>query len=223
MKPRSIRRARLSGPTAAIAYAVALVEAFRAQRRALVANLIAEVDRRGGETSILHSPCQGSARKRCETRGLEAVDWAEDHGRPLCLLRAEGWRYYSRRFGARPAALAYLAGLDDNGQFAVRVPSTCTTVQAAVDWLTPAEAQSPGAIRQGNVYAVRTARQRPAEQRGRHVLVAGTTRTLVHLPRYDRGPDGSRCHAPVAIPDDWPGVKLIEQRRLDSPRGRTRD
>src|SRR5262245_43997567 len=75
----------------------------RARLRAhLTAAYVGEIARRGGETAIEE-----------ERRSIELA--IADRQAALALLRADGWRYYSRRFGARRAELAYLAGKDDNG------------------------------------------------------------------------------------------------------------
>lgn len=147
-----------------------------------------EVVRRGGETTI------------ATERGEIALTVAA-RAKGLTLLRAEGWRYYSRRFGSRPAALAYLCGRDDNGPWAVRVPGTCTTIGAALNFIEPTpvrRAREAGkrVLRQGDVYAVEARQDRAlTDARGlpeRHAWDA-TSRTLLHL-------DTSRPHAPLTVP-----------------------
>lgn len=105
-----------------------------------------EIDRRGGETFIAEK----------DRNVLLGVAERRDG---LVLLRAEGWRQYSRSFGARPATLVYLCGMDDNGPWAVRVPGTIKTITDAVDKIEPIEvrkAREEGKqiLRQGDVYAV---------------------------------------------------------------------
>jgi hypothetical protein len=107
---------------------------------------ITEIIARGGETDITGQ--YGSVE-------LEAC--SERDG--LVLLRCEGWRQYSRAFGARRASLAYLCGVDDNGPWAVRVPGTCSTVTEATEWVTPAKVRDAiyagrRVKRQGDIYAV---------------------------------------------------------------------
>lgn len=122
---------------------------LRVRRAAyLVAQYSAEISRRGGEVSI-----QGQDRAYPLTLADEAGG--------LYLLRAEGWRHYSRAFGARPASLAYLCGRDDNGRWAVRVPATCRRVADAQPRIEPAAVQQARdwgrtVLRQGDVYAVET-------------------------------------------------------------------
>jgi len=113
---------------------------------------IREIESRGGETSI---------EEERASVDLEVEDFRRDRtGRiTMILLRAEGWRHYSNRFGARPAALAYLCGEDDSGPWAVRVPGRCLTVEDAVDAITPAavcRAYESGrrVLRQGDVYVI---------------------------------------------------------------------
>jgi hypothetical protein len=96
---------------------------------------ITEIERRGGETTIDHMPYGKAGWKHVETRPLEIV--SSDPRQGLVLLHAEGWRYYSRRFGSRKATLSYVAGTDDNGPWAVRVPGTIETVGEALAWITP--------------------------------------------------------------------------------------
>jgi len=150
----------------------------------------AEIRRRGGETAI-----EGSY----DTEVVELVDRnSREH---LYLLRAEGWRQYSKAYGARRASLSYLCGRDDSGTFAVRVPGTVTTVADALAWLEPSEVTRAKAAgkrvrRQGDVYAVETTRAH--DGKGVQDLPAAHewrpgTRTLVHRPQ-----DG-RKHRPVRV------------------------
>ena len=75
-----------------------------------------EIERRGGETTIFSTP-YGCGRSKGFNIPLQCVN-TTDGG--LVLLRAEGWRFYSRNFGVRKASIAYLCGSDDNGPWAVR-------------------------------------------------------------------------------------------------------
>lgn len=76
-----------------------------------------EIRRRGGETTIT-----------TDRHGRTAALGVAHRGMGMVLLHAAGWRYYSARFGSRPASLSYLCGSDDAGDWAVRVPGTITTV-----------------------------------------------------------------------------------------------
>lgn len=154
--------------------------AWAASRRTLrdrlhdrLRDIYAEViESRGGETTI-----EG------ESRAIHLH--VKDRADGLVLLAADGWRQYSRRFGARPASLRYLCGRDDNGRWAVRVPGTVDTVADALAFVEPAavaEARRAGrqVLRQGDVYVI--------EQRTDNMnALAGTrhrwdeaTRTLYH-------------------------------------------
>lgn len=150
----------------------------------------AEIRRRGGETTI-----EGSY-------GTEVVELVDRNSREhLYLLHAEGWRQYSKAYGARRAALSYLCGRDDAGTFAVRVPGTVTTIADALAWLEPSEVTRAKAAgkrvrRQGDVYAVETVRTH--DGKGVEALPPAhewrqSTRTLVHRPQ-----DG-RKHRPVRV------------------------
>jgi hypothetical protein len=100
-----------------------LSERLRTRLARVYTEVIAE---RGGETTI-----EGS-------RSTEYL-YCATYGNGLALLRADGWRQYSRAYGARPATLAYLCGADDNGRWAVRVPGTCTSITAALQFVEPAD------------------------------------------------------------------------------------
>ncbi|MFD3815220.1 hypothetical protein ACFWRZ_09140 [Streptomyces rubiginosohelvolus] len=165
----------------------------------LLRNVRAEIERRGGETTI-----EGKS----STTYLEITD--RQNG--MVLVHADGWRYYSSRVPARPALLSYLWGPDDagSGPWAVRVPGTVTTVAVALEWLTPAAVQAAQAAgmrvrRQGDVYAVET--QNRHDGKGAELLPEShawrpDTRYLVHQPA-----DGRR-HRPVRLP--WP-VRFVQQ------------
>ncbi|MDR1768845.1 MAG: hypothetical protein LBR32_10580 [Propionibacteriaceae bacterium] len=165
--------------------------------RAELAAMVAEIERRGGETHITGL---------YETVSLDRADAAEG----LTLLHAAGWRQYSRAYGARQAALSYLCGTDDAGRWAVRVPGTVTTVAAALDWLEPAavkKARRDGkrVIRQGDVYAVETtkAHDGTGDLPDNHEW-RPTTRYLVHTAGNNQP-----HHRPAKI--TWP-VRFVAQR-----------
>lgn len=181
---------------AAAAQAPAQNLAARLQAR-LTEQYSTEISSRGGETSI---------EEKSRSIDLEIVDRAGG----LALLRAEGWRHYSSRFGARHAEIAYLAGRDDNGPWAVRVPGNLTDVSAALQWVEPkavreARAEGRQVLRQGDVYAVEAKRDRAAvdaaELPARHHWDAAT-RTLQH-------DDAERPHAPLHVPFR---ARLVPQR-----------
>jgi hypothetical protein len=145
-----------------------------------------EIRSRGGETSI---------RGKTANTYLRIVDQADG----LLLLRADGWRHYSSRFGARPAHLVYLCGRDDNGRWAVRVPSTVERISEGLEVLKPApvrKAEEAGrtVLRQGDVYAVQTTRRYDGtgELPSNHVWDV-TTRELRHL-------DPRAPHACLTVP-----------------------
>lgn len=113
----------------------------------------AEIERRGGETSIPTGP-------KNQRTHLHIADRKDG----LTLLRVAGWRWYSWRYGVAYQARSYLCGREDGQLWAVRVPGTITTVSKALDWITPAavkDAMSRGKIvvRQGDVYAIQTNRR----------------------------------------------------------------
>ena len=123
--------------------------------RLLLAVLTDEVERRGGETTI-------DEERSTVHLAIVGAPQLTPTGR-VYLLRCEGWRQYSRAFGARRATLAYLAGRDDGGRWAARVPGTMGSAAEALAWLEPAavrKARKAGrrVVRQGDVYAVETTR-----------------------------------------------------------------
>ncbi|MEU3500196.1 hypothetical protein ABZ726_05300 [Streptomyces hundungensis] len=176
--------------------------AERARARFL-ADAVAEIARRGGETDI-----EGEHR----STPLSVAERAEG----IALLRVAGWRWYGKRVKPRMVELAYLYGKDDAGPWAVRVPGTTTSVAEGLAWLTPAavvKARAAGrrVRRQGDVYAIETAPGRD----GRGDLPDAhewrpRTRRLVHHPA-----DG-RKHRPLALP--WP-VEFVTQRTIAMGRG----
>lgn len=145
--------------------AAAVLESRRQERsRGLRVRLIdyraglylAEASRRGLPTSL-------DLAKNGEA-ALELVSEARTaEGCPVALLRAEGWADYGARAGRYHRSLALLAGRDDAGLWAVRVPATITSAAAALDWLEPAEVRHARAagrtvLRQGDVYVVQMLR-----------------------------------------------------------------
>lgn len=163
---------------------------------------IKEIIDRGGETEI---------KGAWQTWSLQLVD--EQDG--LALLRADGWRQYSRRFGARRASIAYLCGIDDNGPWAVRVAGTIETVADAVIWVEPAPVRKAKAAgkpvdRQGDVYILKTTKRYD----GSGDLPPShkwdpETRTLIHT-------DPDRPHKPVRI-DYY--CRFVAQRAYGMGRG----
>lgn len=207
---RQIRRERAARKLPAPA-PVPLVDRLTAR---LTTAALAEITRRGGETTI-------------DGRGTVTTVAIEDRDRSarMVLMHAEGWRFYSRRHGSHRATLAYLCGADDAGPWAVRVPGTITTVRAALAWITPAEVTAARVagrrvLRQGDVYAVELApgtahrdgawtADTDAEVRAAHQLNP-TTRYLTHRPA-----DGRR-HRPVRV--SFPAL-LVAQRVYGMGRG----
>lgn len=116
--------------------------------RFLVRRALAEVDRRELTTPTGH-----------DDGNYDLID----RDGSTVLISGEWWYEYSRRHGYRRLGAAYLAGIDDAGPWAIRVPRTVETVAAALEWATPAaarKAMSAGAEwrRQGDVLAVRQTR-----------------------------------------------------------------
>jgi len=138
-----------------------------------------------------------------------------DRSNGLSLLGADGWRRYSARFGSRPASLRYLCGRDDNGEFAVRLPSSVETVEQALEKLEPAEVRKARAegrtvLRQGDVYvvALRGGRDNFSALPESHTWDE-ETRTLRHA--------GENPHQPLHIP--FKPAKAIPQTALRMGRG----
>jgi len=160
-----------------------------------------EIRRRGGEVCI--DPREAASK----TVDLRIVDYDRQTG--IRLLKAEGWREYSRRFGSRRAAICYLAGIDEGEKWAARVPSTVCTVAEGLESLKSSEvlrAESEGrrVLRQGDVYIVEMARDcatRSARDLPWHHAWMPETRELVH----------SGGHATVHVPFH---CKFIPQKML---------
>jgi hypothetical protein len=77
-------------------------------------------------------------------------------------LITDNYKYhYSNRFGDWWVSGAFICGKDDNQYWACRVPSTCNTINDAIDWLTPAKVKNcidsnKYYCRQGDIYLVQT-------------------------------------------------------------------
>ncbi len=170
-----------------------------------------EIRRRGGEAGIFTTPC-GKGRSKGYWIHCEPVDQKDG----LALMYAEGWRFYSRKYGSRKASIAYLVGMDDSGRWAVRVPATCTTVADAIDWLEPpavkrARAAGRRVLRQGNLYLVEVKRSGVDEDTtfGRH--------SYYHRARVVLHPE----HAPILVPPGrW---TFVPQKALETGRGGAAD
>lgn len=163
---------------------------------------------RGGETTIDE-----------KDRSIPLSVVAREGG--LTLLRAEGWRHYSNRFGAKKAAIAYLCGRDDNGRWAARVPATCASVADALEAITPAAVKAAIAngkriVRQGDVYAVETAPRydQSGDRLPENHIWDAETRTLIHA-------DSNAPHAALQIPFPvrWAVQNTLRMGRTSS-RGR---
>jgi len=207
-----IRRRPLQGPAAGLNLAAAALIRWNIHLGEVELALTDEIERRGGETGINHAPSQGCAASRTEWRRLHIVDVAESEAAPVYLLRASGWRYYSRRFGSRPAALAYVGGYDDNGPWAARVPGTIKTAAEAIEWITPKEvvkARAAGrrVLRQGDVYAVEIGRRYDgagtepgAPQLAQPVVAGADSHEWHHRARVLIHTDADRPHPPLVVP-----------------------
>ncbi|MGW6203680.1 hypothetical protein ACWF9B_08545 [Streptomyces sp. NPDC055089] len=174
----------------------------RAEARFL-ADAVAEIERRGGETHI-------------EGKNLSTPLLVVDRAGGVALLGASGWRWYSTGVKPRYVNLAYLFGRDDAGPWAVRVSGSVSSAAEGLAWLTPAvvvkaEAAGRRVRRQGDVYAIETIARRD----GRGALPEAHewrpgTRRMVHRPT-----DGRR-HRPLVLP--WP-VEFVTQRTIAMGRG----
>lgn len=130
-------------------------------------------------------------------------------GRRLWLCYYGAWFEYSRSFGSRFLEAGYLCGRDDGQYFAVRVPSTCRTVDEALEWLTPgavkkAQAEGRWVERQGDVWLVE--------------LKAGRD-NVTALPRshhYDRETRimAHPQHGSVAVPAHVRAVRTYNQIQI---------
>ena len=158
-----------------------------------------EVRTRGGEADIEGAP-------------LRLLD--RDRARGLVLVGCDGWREYSRRFGSRRASLRYLHGRDDNGAWALRVPGTADSIEAALAAIVPAEVrraedEGRGILRQGDVYAVELRRRgvNDATLAGTRHRYDPDARRLVHED------EGAR-HGDLVVPTGWRGVRFVRQGGL---------
>lgn len=163
----------------------------------IVARYQGEIIRRGGEIAI-------------EEQNQSVPLSVSDRAQGLVLLRATGWRQYSRRFGARLASISYLCGQDDNGAWAIRIPGTILTVGAAIDYAEPSAVKTARqngmrVLRQGDVYIIEKKRDcaRQSDLPDSHVWT-DEKRMLCHT-------DTERPHSPLYVP--FP-CKFVQQRAL---------
>jgi len=169
----------------------------------------AEVVKRGGEIEI-----EG----RYNTEIIKQLDMARSGRRKVYLYGCNGWRQYSKAFGARQASLRYLYGTDDSGKWAVRVPGTIESVTEGLEWLEPAlvkrvRERGKRVFRQGNLYLVETTKKAADTERdwqnGEHMYFA-RARVLLHNE-----------HRPLVVPTGH--FRAVEQNSLDTNRGRSLD
>lgn len=186
-------------------------------KNSILKNYVNEITRRGGETGIYYGYRASALREK----PLEHLASGKSEGKTVHLVGCDAWRYYSRRFGSRPASLRYLVGKDDSGLWAVRVPGKVDTVADAVAYITPAivlkaRKARRRVLRQGNLYLVEAPRARahldnsPIASFGSHEYHR-RARVLLH-------PE----HAPLQVPAGVCWVP-VEQKTLNTARGGVND
>lgn len=153
----------------------------------------------------------------CSPRQGTIEDYDPD--RRMWLVNVERKHHYSNSFGDWRVRASWLAGHDDSGYWAVRVPGTILDIEEALDWITPAavtkaHAEGRKIIRQGDIYIVE-------KKRG-----PDHTRDLPRAHRFD--PETRRLthatHPTITIPFPF---RAYAQRQLAStsrgPFGRAGD
>jgi hypothetical protein len=168
---------------------------------------LAEADRRGLPTFL-------DLAKNAD-KELQIWEQTKASGYHVMLLGADGFAKYSSRIGTYPASLALLCGQDDAGLWAVRVPATIRTVEAALEWLKPAEvrkAEEAGktVLRQGDVWIVERTRDAMARS---------------ELPEGHRWDAARRCllhqgHQEVQVP--FPAIAIRQSTIAENGVGRRR-
>jgi len=115
---------------------------------------IKAIEDRGFETEML-TGFAGEGWKRAKTVGMKLIDKQKG----LRLYELSGWRKYSRNT-VWHVCYKYLAGVDRGQYWANRVPSTIDNIEAALDWLKPAEVKKAKGkvLRQGDVFVVEKTR-----------------------------------------------------------------
>ena len=185
-----------------------------------------EIERRGGETVINHMPYGRSGWKHVEERELKCIGQGKSEGKTVYLLGCDGYRYYSRRYGSGKAALRYLAGKDDSGLWATRVPGTCESVKDAIDFIVPsvvpkARAKKLRVLRQGNLYLVETPKAKNHIDADSDWYFAGLSEYGSHTyyknARVICHPEHTALRVP---PGRW---QAVEQKSLATNRGAARD
>jgi hypothetical protein len=172
----------------------------------------AVIRRRGGETQIGRADLE-----------------IHDRWDGFVVLGVDGWRRSSGPYPNRKIHLRYLAGEDDNGPWAVRIPGTINTVPAALEWVTPAEvtrALHAGrhVVRQGDIYGIEVTRrgyEAPTGWVGGDSRVVDGVNVTSHYWDADarlltHHPEDGRPHWPLAI--SWP-VRFVQQSTYGLGRG----
>jgi hypothetical protein len=129
--------------------------------------------------------------------------------------RPYGSRWYGDYVGSRKAHASFLCGREDKQDWAVRVPGTITTVQKALDWITPAAikkalAAKKQVFRQGDMFFL------PLRMYGNDLGSLWGTRH-----DYNLGPQGIVIshpqHPKLTLPnlkDSTYGWRAIQQKQL---------
>lgn len=164
---------------------------------------IIEIERRGGEIAIWD--------KRYGTF-LDIVD--RDRHTGLVLMGCDGWRYYSQRTPSRHVALRYLCGVDEERDWAVRVASTCQTVEEAYAWMIPSELDTAHVIaRQGDIWVLRSRRDTPSGIVGRELAGRASRHSWDAEQRILSHPE----HAAVELLHE-PAVRFVQNRAISMRR-----
>lgn len=120
----------------------------------------------GGDAPTVHEATAEAFRRGLfdGVHGIDEAVWrAVDEYEGLRLIATSWWARYKGQGGNWHRSTAVLAGRDDAGLWAIRVPASCSTVAAALRWTVPADAWNRinhGADfrRQGDLLLVRPSR-----------------------------------------------------------------
>jgi len=101
----------------------------------------------------------------------------------LCTQEGQGERFsHGKRIGI-------LFGVDDGHLFSVRVPSTCESIEEAIEFLKPAkvkkaEQQGRKVVRQGEWFFVESRKEKNMTSKGRHTVVRTETGFEISHPEH---------------------------------------
>lgn len=160
----------------------------RCSQREFINNIRERVQRRAERDAI--DPLSKSLMDRIQNQYTQRIARVLPHSNqlhlvvemrfPLAFGSARGWYRYSRSFGDRYIEEAAVVGRDDSGWWSRRVPSRCSSLTEALEWLVP-HGYSQEHRRQGDLYCQPTKIQKSLATYycGSHTITVESDRTIL--------------------------------------------